>query len=115
MRKRILHKPIRNGSVGKVDSWGFGSWARCWDYPGLGLKGVATTGSCGGVRYPRINGVSPVFTGLADYCPTLHWGMFAPTYNLPDGRVVVAIDLDGDRCFEEWLPLPGGCACDVGS
>jgi len=97
----IIHKPVRVGSVGKVDTWGFGSRATVWDYPTLGLRGVVTTGSTGGIRYPRIQGVDPEFNDLPDYTPLIHWGDYEPTYHLTGGRVLRAVLIDGERCFVE--------------
>jgi hypothetical protein len=100
----IIHKPVQIGTTGKIDSWGYGSWARVWAYPTLGLSRVITTGPTGGIMYPTIQGVDPEFVGLPDHAPLIHWGDYSPTYYLPDGRVLVARLIDGERCFIEVQP-----------
>lgn len=96
-----IHRPVKTGSIGKIDKWGFGSSASVVSYPTLGIDHCVTTSTTGGVRYPSIDGVSPKFHGRPEYAPLQAWGTYSPTYDLPDGRVIVAVMLDGERCFEE--------------
>lgn len=97
----IIHKPVRVGVSGKRDSWGYGSWASRYDYPTLGLNSVVTTPACGGVQYPRIQGVDVQYAVEHGYAPEQKWGQYDPFYVLPDGRTLKAVDIDGDRCFVE--------------
>jgi hypothetical protein len=98
----IEHRPVRAGSVGKVDSWGFGSTATVWDYPTLGLRGIVTSTTSGGVRYPAVEGTHPEFGAeRPDYAPDQRWGQWSPVYRLPSGRVLRPVHEDGLRCFVE--------------
>jgi hypothetical protein len=99
----IEHRPVRSGSVGKVDSWGFGSRATVWDYPTLGLRRVVTSTTTGGVRYPAVEGTHPEFgPERPDYAPDQRWGQWSPVYRLPSsGRVLRPCLVDGLRCFIE--------------
>lgn len=100
-----IHKPERSGRIGGVDSWGYGSSATVWDYPTLGLRGVVVVTTTGGVRYPTIQGVSPVFGDRPEYAPDQYWGQYAPIYTLPDGRLIRPVIRDGENCFEEDHPI----------
>lgn len=101
MMNEIIHRPVRTGSIGKIDKWGFGSCASTWDYPTLGLAGVILTTTVGGVSYPAIQGVRAEFPGKPYYAPLQHWGDYTPTWTLPDGRVIVARVVDGQKCLVE--------------
>ncbi len=97
----IIHLPVRTGSIGAMDPWGFGSRASVWDYPTLGLQGIVTTSTTGGVLYPRIGGVRPRFSDRGDYAPDQYWGQYQPTWTLPEGRVIHAVLREGQRVFIE--------------
>lgn len=99
----IIHRPVRSGAVGKVDSWGFGSRGVLWDYPTLGISRVCLTTSVGGVSYPLIEGVRATFN-KPYYAPLQEWGVYAPTWALPDGRKFIAHLIDGEKCIVELLP-----------
>jgi len=96
-----LHLPVRSGTIGHRDQWGFGDTAATFDYPSLGLKRMVFKTTTGGFEYPELFGVKPVFTGKPYYAPTLEWGRWKPTWYLPDGRVLVAIEHEVMYAFEE--------------
>lgn len=94
-----IHRPVVS-SVELIDRENHIT-ARCWDWPSLGVQRWMVSDTLGGVRYPVVQGVRPVFRDLPEWAPTISWGEHDPTYHLPGGRTLVARSINHQPCFVE--------------
>ena len=103
-----IHYPKMEGTVGTIDSWGFGSWSRVVRWPTLpGSPVHAWTGSTGGVSYPPIAGAVRQ-DNMLPYSPDQVWGGGGVCFVLADGTEFRPILVDGvprGRAFEEISPV----------
>lgn len=100
----IIHESVVTDSIGKVDSWGFGSRSSIISWPTLpGSPTHTSTTTCGGVVYPVIQGCERQDDRVWAYAPDVSWGGLNVRFVHADGRIFRPDYLDGRRVIVEQV------------